>query len=204
MVPKESGFNQSVAASGMCARKASHFPCSPAVARDGEVIQRQHFCHHGDTLPSKGRLRNNQTVRNVYTWMRSFQTELFSHFLPSSYAGHVNLTASKHWRFMPKCRYIDRFQTTLSLTPGASTRARKHSSAQDATKFNGAIQPIIYRCHEFSLQRIDLAITSGSSHWPISSSRRSRKAHVIAVKVYRDPAGQTEVFVPVSLLQTFN
>ena len=100
-------------------------------------------------------------------------------------------------------RYIDRFQTTLSLTPGASTRARKRSSAQDATKFNGAIQPIIYRCHEFSLQRIDLAITSGSSHWPISSSHRSRKAHVIAVKVYRDPAGQTEVFVPVSLLQTF-
>ena len=50
MVPKESGFNQSVAASGMCARKAWHFPCSHAVARDGEVIQRHNFCHHGDTL----------------------------------------------------------------------------------------------------------------------------------------------------------
>ena len=50
MVPKESGFNQSVAASGMCARKAWRFPCSPAVERDGEVIQRQHFFHHGDTI----------------------------------------------------------------------------------------------------------------------------------------------------------
>ena len=36
------------------------------------------------------------------TLMRSFQAELFSRFLPSSYAGHVNLAAAKHWRFMPK------------------------------------------------------------------------------------------------------
>ena len=50
MVPKESGFNQSVAASGMFARKAWRFPCSSAVTRDGEVIQIQHFCHHGDTI----------------------------------------------------------------------------------------------------------------------------------------------------------
>ena len=38
------------------------------------------------------------------TIMRSFQTELFSHFLPLSYTGHVNLAAAKHWRFMPKYR----------------------------------------------------------------------------------------------------
>ena len=43
MVPKECGFNQSVAASGMCVRKAWRFPCSLAVERDGEVIQIQHF-----------------------------------------------------------------------------------------------------------------------------------------------------------------
>ena len=30
--------------------------------------------------------------------MRSFQTELFSCFLPSAYAGRVNLAAAKHWR----------------------------------------------------------------------------------------------------------
>ena len=50
MVPKESGFNQSVAASGMCARKSWRFLCSPTVTRDGEVIQRYHFCHHGYTI----------------------------------------------------------------------------------------------------------------------------------------------------------
>ena len=33
--------------------------------------------------------------------MRSFQTELFSSVLPSTYAGHVNLAAVKHWQFMP-------------------------------------------------------------------------------------------------------
>ena len=62
---KESGFNQSVAASGMCARKAWRFPCSSAVARDGEIIQRQHFCHHGDTIchPKSGYLTANCTER---------------------------------------------------------------------------------------------------------------------------------------------
>ena len=38
-----------------------------------------------------------------------------------------------------------------------------------------AIQPIIYRCHELSLQRIDLAITSESSHWTFSSWHRSQR-----------------------------
>ena len=33
--------------------------------------------------------------------MRSFQTELLSSFLPSTYVGHVNLAAAKHWQFMP-------------------------------------------------------------------------------------------------------
>ena len=38
------------------------------------------------------------------TIMRSFQTELFSTFLPSAYSGHVNLAATKPWQFMPKYR----------------------------------------------------------------------------------------------------
>ena len=50
MVPKESGFNQSETASGKCARVVWRFPCSSATARDGDVIQRQHFCHHGGTI----------------------------------------------------------------------------------------------------------------------------------------------------------
>ena len=71
----------------------------------------------------------------------------------------------------------------------ASTRVRKRSSAQDAAKFNSvelsrftprtpAIQPIMYRCHEFSLQRIELAITSVSSlvtnQFVASDSQRAR------------------------------
>ena len=50
MVPKEHGFNQSETASAWCARLAWRFPGSSAMTRDGEVIQRQHFCHHWDTI----------------------------------------------------------------------------------------------------------------------------------------------------------
>ena len=37
--------------------------------------------------------------------MRYFQAELFSRFLPPSYAGQVNLAAAKRWLFMPKWKY---------------------------------------------------------------------------------------------------
>ena len=50
MVPKDNGFNQSDTAFCCCARTLSRFSGWPAMARDGEVIQRQHFCHHGDTI----------------------------------------------------------------------------------------------------------------------------------------------------------
>ena len=47
MIPKSNGFNQS----GTVARAhCDVFLGWPAMARDGEVIQMQHFCHHGDTL----------------------------------------------------------------------------------------------------------------------------------------------------------
>ena len=50
-------------------------------------------------------LCNKQTARNVLhvdaTILRSFQTELFSSFLPTTYAGHVNLAAAMPWQFMP-------------------------------------------------------------------------------------------------------
>ena len=73
MVPKDSGFNQSEMASGKCACVVRRFPCSSATARDGEVIGRQHFCHHGGTIchpKSSYVICNNQTVRNVYMWMQ--------------------------------------------------------------------------------------------------------------------------------------
>ena len=50
MVPKENGFNQSGPASRCCARTLWRFSGWPSMARDGEVIQMQHFCHHGDTI----------------------------------------------------------------------------------------------------------------------------------------------------------
>ena len=69
-----------------------------AMARDGEVIQMQHFCHHGDTLchPKSGFVTNStERLHGDATIMRCFQAELFSRFLPSSYAGHVNLAGEK-------------------------------------------------------------------------------------------------------------
>ncbi len=51
MVPKGSGFNQSVAASGMCARKLDVFHAgSNATMRDGKLVQMPHFCHHLETI----------------------------------------------------------------------------------------------------------------------------------------------------------
>ena len=75
-------------------------------------------------------------------------------------------------------------------SPRASTRGRKRGAAQDATKFNSAelsrftqaIQPIMYRCHELSLQRIELAITSVSSLLGNQLVASGRNAVVITVK----------------------
>ena len=50
MVPKESGFNQSVAASGMCARKTWHFPGSSTTMRDGKLLQMPQSYHHVETI----------------------------------------------------------------------------------------------------------------------------------------------------------
>ena len=38
MVPKESGLNLSETASGLCASIVRRFLCSPAIARDGEIL----------------------------------------------------------------------------------------------------------------------------------------------------------------------
>ena len=79
---------------------------SDNMAKDGEIIQRQHFCHYGVTIchPKSGyvttKLHGTSTVDAII--IRYFQTELFSRFPPSSYAGHINLTTAKHWQFMPK------------------------------------------------------------------------------------------------------
>ena len=89
MVPKECRFNQSETASCLYAHIAWCFRCSPAMARDGELIQTQYFCHHADTIchPNSSYVttklyetsecgRNNNTI---------FQSELLSRFLSSTY-----------------------------------------------------------------------------------------------------------------------
>ncbi len=50
MVPKEGGFNQSVAASGICARKACRCPGSIATMRYGKLVQMPHYCYHVETI----------------------------------------------------------------------------------------------------------------------------------------------------------
>ncbi len=73
------------------------------MVRDGEVEQRQHFYHDGDTIchPRSGYVQPNCTERLHVdaTIMRYFQTELFLSSLPSMYVGHVNLYAVKPWQF---------------------------------------------------------------------------------------------------------
>ena len=75
------------------------------MVRYSEVKQTHHCCHHGDTLchPKSGYVTTTLHERlHVYaTIMRSFQTDLFSSFLPSTYAGRVNLAAAKPWQLMP-------------------------------------------------------------------------------------------------------
>ena len=69
------------------------------MTRDGEVKQRQHFYHHGDTIchPKSGyvttKLDGMSTCRCNNNAI--FSDKLFSSFLLSMYAGHVNLGAAK-------------------------------------------------------------------------------------------------------------
>ena len=69
------------------------------MARDGEVIQRQRFCHHGDTIchPKSGYVTTkfHGTSTRGCNNNAMFQAELCSRFLPSSYAGHVNLAGAR-------------------------------------------------------------------------------------------------------------
>ena len=66
------------------------------MAKDGELIQMQHFVHHGDTLchPKSGyvttKLHGTSTCGCNNSAMFSGRA-IYSRFLPSSYAGHVNL-----------------------------------------------------------------------------------------------------------------
>ena len=89
MVPKDYGFNQSETASCLCMRVSRRFPCSPAMARDGELIQTQYFCHHANTIfhPNSSYVTTNLYETSACGCNNNmiFQNELFSRFLPSTY-----------------------------------------------------------------------------------------------------------------------
>ncbi len=87
MVPRLCAFNQSETASCLCARVSWRFPCSPALARDGELIfvitqtqfatQIQVAVYVTTKLYETSACEcNNGTI---------FQNELFSSFLPSTH-----------------------------------------------------------------------------------------------------------------------
>ena len=79
MVPSECGFNQSKTASCLCARVAYSFPCSPAMARDGELTQTQYS--NSSYVTTKA----YETSACGCTNNTIFHNELFSRFLPSPY-----------------------------------------------------------------------------------------------------------------------
>ena len=73
MVPKESGFNQSDTASCCCARAhCDVFQAGLLWQGMAKVYKRKaaFLSSRRHNLPSKVRLRNDQTPQNVYTWMQ--------------------------------------------------------------------------------------------------------------------------------------
>ena len=88
MVPKEYGFNQSETTSCFCAHVV-FMTFSPAMARDGELIQTQYFCHHADTIchPKSSYVTTKLYETSACECYNNtiFQNELFSNFLPSTY-----------------------------------------------------------------------------------------------------------------------
>ena len=141
MVPKECRFNQSKTACGLCAGIAWHFPCLPAMARDGELIKMQHSCHHNNDIDiihhPNSSSKCTERLHMDATIIRSFQKELFSRFLPSTYAGHVGPAAVKPWWFMPKWKdgstvkfkcFLFKIQPTLiTILPTAQSSINCHS-----------------------------------------------------------------------------
>ena len=89
MVPKVCGFNQSETASCLCVRVSWRFPCSPAMARDGELIKTQYFCHHADTIchPNSCYVTTKLYETSACGCNNNmiFPNEQFSCFLPSTY-----------------------------------------------------------------------------------------------------------------------
>ena len=104
MVPKESGFNQSETASGKCARVLWRSPCSSAMTRDGDVIQRQHACHHGGTIchPKSSYVTTKLYVTSTCGCNNNAIFSDRAFFTFPTVVITVKLATAKHWRWMPK------------------------------------------------------------------------------------------------------
>ena len=75
------------------------------MARYGEVKQRQHFCHHGDTIchPKSGYVINK--LHGTST-CRCNNNAIFSDRAIFKFpAVYANLAAAKPWQFMPKGKH---------------------------------------------------------------------------------------------------
>ena len=96
MVPKESGFNQSVAASGMCARKAWRFSGSIATTRDGKLVQMPHSCYHVETIRHPNSSYVTTKLYGTSTCGCNNNTIFLKRaILTSMYAAHVSLAAGR-------------------------------------------------------------------------------------------------------------
>ena len=107
------------------------------------------------------------TRKSALRWVYTF--DAVKRFDTLSYASQMRIKA-----FCGVSVYT--FHAGISARQRAQKSVARRKMRQSSTVLNfhalrqrtQAIQPIIYRCHELSLQRIDLAITSERSHWTIS------------------------------------
>ena len=105
---------------------------------------------------------------NMLRWVYTF--DAVKRFDTLSYASQMRIKS-----FSGVSVYT--FHAGISLRQRARESVARRKMLQSSTVLNfhalrqrtQAIQPIIYRCHELSLQRIDLAIMPESSRWTISS-----------------------------------
>ena len=107
MAPKESGFNQSETDSGY-----AHVHRDLFQARLQEIVKLNkgsifviadtQVAIQSQVIQQPNRMERLHVDAII---MRYILTELFSSFLPSTHAGHVNLAAAKPWQFMPNWKY---------------------------------------------------------------------------------------------------
>ena len=114
---------------------------------------------------ARRKMLQSSTVLNFHALRWVYTFDAVKRFDTLSYASQMRIKA-----FCGVSVYT--FHAGISARQRARESVARRKMLQSSTVLNfhalrqrtQAIQPIIYRCHELSLQRIDLAITSESSH----------------------------------------